>query len=104
MDPTEGELQAINNLDEARAWAGVVGHEARLESLRRVCCLRSGRPVDMPGHMAVPAAPAVAPAPFPPAGGGALGVGPPPPQARKLKLSAVLDPTLDAEIQPLTDA
>ena len=31
-------------------------------------------------------------------------MGLPPPQARKLKLSAVLDPTLDAEIQPLTDA
>ena len=143
MDPTEDELQAINNLAEARAWSGVDGplsdavlaalgqparvreialiprptwdrvvnnlqvqdagdcraparaltpvEEARLESLRRVCCLRSGSP-------------AVAPAPFPPAGGGALGVGLPPPQARKLKLSAVLDPTLDAEIQPLTDA
>ena len=60
--------------------------------------------MDRPGDVVAPAAPAVAPAPFPPAGGGALGVGPPPPQARKLKLSAVLDPTLDAEIQPLTDA
>lgn len=154
MDPTEGELQTITNLAEARAWCGVEGpladalhaalgqparvreialiprptwdrvvaglqiqdggdprpplrvltpvEEARLESFRRVCCLRSGRPIDLPGDPAA-AAPAVAPAPFP-AAGGAPAPAPGGPQARKLKLSAVLDPTLDAEIQPLGDA
>ncbi|CAK9008890.1 Hypothetical protein SCF082_LOCUS10063 [Durusdinium trenchii] len=76
--------------------------EARLESFRRVCRLRSGRPIDLPGDPAA-ATPAVAPAPFP-AAGGAPAPAPGGPQARKLKLSAVLDPTLDAEIQPLGDA
>ena len=76
---------------------------ARTESLRRVCCLRAGRAVDQPGDRALPAPPAVLPAPFPPAGGGAGALVGPAAQARKLKLSAVLDPTLDAEIQPLTD-
>ena len=130
MDPTEGELQAITNLAEARAWCGVEGaalgqparvreialiprptwdrvvaglqiqdggdprpplrvltpvEEARLESFRRVCCLRSGRPIDLPGDPAA-AAPAVAPAPFP-AAGGAPAPAPGGPQARKLKLS-----------------
>ena len=77
---------------------------ARVESLRRICCIRAGRPVDHPGDTARPAAPAVPPAAFPPVGGGApAAAGVPAPQARKLKLSAVLDPTLDAEIQALTD-
>ena len=75
--------------------------EARLESWRRVCCLRAGRAVDLPGDAAVGAALAVAPAPFPPLAGAAATAGTP--QARKLKLSAVLDPTLDAEIHPLGD-
>lgn len=68
--------------------------EARVESLRRVCFLRMGRDPDLPGG----AAP-IAPAP----GAPALGVVPGQPAgARKLKLAAVLDPTLDAEITPLT--
>ena len=155
MDPTEGELQAITNLAEARGWAGVEGplaeaiqaalgqparvreialiprptwdrvvnnlqiqdagdprppvraptpvEEARLESLRRVCCLRSGRTIDQPGDPAA-AAPAVAPAPFPAVGGAVGAPAPGAPQARKLKLSAVLDLTLDAEIHPVGDA
>ena len=68
--------------------------EARVESLRRVCFLRMVRDPDLPGG----AAP-VAPAP----GAPALGVVPGQPAgARKLKLAAVLDPTLDAEITPLS--
>ncbi|CAK9055704.1 Uncharacterized protein SCF082_LOCUS30083 [Durusdinium trenchii] len=79
---------------------------ARVESLRRVCCIRSGRLADHRGDTGRPAAPAGMPAPFPPAGGGGAAAAPgvPAPQARKLKLSAVLDPTLDAEIQALADA
>lgn len=69
---------------------------ARLESLRRVCNLRVGREADDSG--ALPwATPAVPGPPFPPMGGGHTTTG----QARKIKLSAVLDPTLEAEIVPL---
>ena len=67
--------RVVNNLQvqdagdcRAPARALTPVEEARLESLRRVCCLRSGRPVDRPGDVVAPAAPAVAPAPFPPAG------------------------------------
>ena len=68
--------------------------QARVESLRRVCILRMGREPDLPGGAAPPA-----PAPGHPA----LGVLPGQPAgARKLKLAAVLDPTLDAEVTPLT--
>ena len=59
--------------------------------------------MDQPGDRALPAPPAVLPAPFPFVGGRAGALVGPAAQARKLKLSAVLDPTLDAEIQPLTD-
>ncbi|CAE7312378.1 unnamed protein product [Symbiodinium sp. CCMP2592] len=62
---------------------------ARLESVRRVSCLRMGVTPDTPGS-AGPTAPTPASAvagPSPPAAGG-----------RKLKLSAILDPTLDADV------
>ena len=71
---------------------------AKLESLRRVCNLRVGQPADDRGTV-VPVAPA-APGPLlPPAGGGPAGQAGP----RRIKLSAVLDPTLDADIVPLTE-
>lgn len=78
-----------------RAMTPVEG--ARVESARRVSHLRVGRPVDGPGEVQFTGTP-VLPVPFPPAGGAS----PAGHQARKLKLSAVLDPTLDAEIQPLS--
>ena len=72
---------------------------ARVESLRRVCNLRVGRPADDTTATA-PAAPAFPGPPLPPTGGGGQGgTGP-----RKIKLSAVLDPTLEAEIVPLAEA
>ena len=74
---------------------------ARVESFRRVCFLRVGRPTDSPGDVAA-MVPAVPGAPFPPAGGGATPGGPGGAGARKLKLSAILDPTLDADIQGMT--
>ena len=71
---------------------------AKLESLRRVCNLRVGQPADDRGT-GLPVAPA-APGPLlPPAGGGPAGQAGP----RRIKLSAVLDPTLDADIVPLTE-
>ena len=71
---------------------------AKLESLRRVCNLRVGQPADDRGTV-LPVAPA-APGPLlPPAGGGPAGQAGP----RRIKLSAVLDPTLDADIVPLTE-
>ena len=71
---------------------------AKVESLRRVCNLRVGQQADDRGT-AVPAAP-VAPGPLlPAAGGGPAGQAGP----RRIKLSAVLDPTLDADIVPLTE-
>ena len=72
---------------------------ARIESLRRVCFLRVGRPTDSPGDL-TPAVAAPAGAPLPPAGGGGAGNG----GSRKLKLSAVLDPTLDAEVHLMSTA
>lgn len=74
---------------------------ARVESFRRVCFLRVGRPTDSPSDVAA-MVPAVPGAPFPPAGGGATPGGPGGAGARKLKLSAILDPTLDADIQGMT--
>eukprot|EP00435_Cladocopium_sp_Y103_P017556 s2656_g4.t1 len=73
---------------------------ARLESMRRVCLLRMGRIPDLPGDIG-PQAPAPLAAPFPPAGGGAAGATAS--GSRKLKLSSILDPTLDAEIQSLPE-
>ena len=63
--------------------------------------LRVGRPTDSPGDVAA-MVPAVPGAPFPPAGGGETPGGPGGAGARKLKLSAILDPTLDADIQGMT--
>ena len=74
---------------------------ARVESLRRVCFLRVGRPTDSPGDPS-PAAPALLGPPLPPAGGGSPGGGGS--GNRKLKLSAVLDPTLDAEVQVMSSS
>ena len=85
--------------DPARALTPV--ELARVESLRRVCFLRVGRPTDSPGDPS-PAAPAPLGPPLPPAGGGSPGGGGT--GSRKLKLSAVLDPTLDAEVQVMTSA
>ena len=62
-----------------------------------------GRTPDDPGSPS-PVAPVAGTTPFPTVGG----VGPQPAQqggtTRKLKLSAILDPTLDAEVVPLTAA
>ena len=69
---------------------------ARVESLRRVCNIRVGREASDLGVGWLPT-PAVPGPPFPPIGGTPAPAG----QARKIKLSAVLDPTLDAEIIPL---
>ena len=63
--------------------------KARVESLRRVCILRSG---GQPDTLGAPAPVAPAPAANPP------GTSPTAAGGRKLKLSAVLDPTLDAEV------
>jgi len=148
MDPSDTELNGINNLDQAFDWAGVppdvrttLGRalgtptlirdisfipradwdlvvstlkglgtpadpadppperdltlidKARIESFRRVCFRRVGSTPDTPGAPVV--APA-APAGLPPA---ALTTTSP---SRKIKLSAVVDQTLDAEITPLT--
>lgn len=66
---------------------------ARVEIFRRVCFLRVGAIPDTPGALRQPAAAPVAatPAPFTSAAA-----------SRKLKMSAVVDQTLDAEVQPLT--
>ena len=62
---------------------------ARLEIFRRVCFRRIGA---TPDGMLGAAPTAVAPAPAPLAGS---------PSPRKLKLSAIVDQTLDAQVQPL---
>ena len=75
---------------------------ARVESFRRVCLIRVGKPPDEVGQAA--AIPMVAPpgAPFPAVGGQGGGTAAPAASTtRRLKLSAILDPTLDAEIVPL---
>ena len=77
---------------------------ARVESFRRVCMLRVGRAPDEDGNLQA-SLPGPAMPPFPAAGGLPLQAPPGPHQpaatTRKLKLSAVLDPTLDAEVVPL---
>ena len=143
MDPTEDELQSIQDIDGCLAWAGVDGglrdallaalgdpqrlreialiprpawdlavsgllvgpgppmaavaptlvENARVEAVRRVSLLRMGKYPDSPGDTGV-LPPVVPGAPFPPVGGGIPGQAHP----RKLKLSAILDPTLDAEV------
>ena len=66
---------------------------ARIESYRRICLLRVGKnPEDQSG--APQLQPGVVSQPLP-----ATGVGGPP--SRRLKLAAVLDPTLDAEVVPI---
>ena len=67
---------------------------ARLEIFRRVCFRRVGATPDSPGMVAAAPA-AVAPPPAPIAGTGT---------PRKLKMSAIVDQTLDAEVQPLEHA
>ena len=76
---------------------------ARVESYRRVCLLRVGRAPDSPGDLGLPG-PAIANAALPPAGGGGQAPAGPGNTTRKLKLSAVLDPTLDAEIVAMSPA
>ena len=79
---------------------------ARLEVFRRVVLLRLGIRPDMPGDASIPTARVGAP-PLPPAGGGLTAGGASPTPAsptRKLKLSAVIDPTLDAEVQQVSPA
>ena len=62
--------------------------------------LRLGIQPDLPGATSIPIA--LAGSPFPPAGSvGAAAPPASPTTARKLKLSSVVDPTLDAEIQQL---
>ena len=76
--------------------------EARVESLRRVCFLRIGRQPDVPGQVGV-AQPQPLQPPFPSPGGTSSST--PASLAnttKRLKLSAILDPTLDAEVIPLT--
>ena len=67
---------------------------SRMEMLRRVCFLRAGATPDTPGHARAPVAAAVAPGAAQPAAIGSSA-------GRKLKLSAVVDQALDAEIQPM---
>ena len=69
--------------------------QARIESTRRVALLRMGIPPDSQG---TPGPPAAVPATGPgsPAAGGQPAAG-----SRRLKLSAVLDPTLDADVVSL---
>lgn len=79
---------------------------ARVESFRRVCHLRIGRQPDERGGGQLPLPPMPLGAPFPPAGGhpppGGGAMAAQPATTRKLKLSAILDPTLDADIQRLS--
>lgn len=71
--------------------------EARVESVRRVCNLRVGKPAD-DAMGAMPAVPAIPGPPFPPVGGNPGGGAV---SARRIKLSALIDPTLDAEVVPM---
>ena len=77
---------------------------ARLEVFRRVVLLRLGIRPDVPGDTSIPTARIGAP-PLPPAGGSLAAGGAsltPASPTRKLKLSSVIDPTLDAEVQQLS--
>ena len=81
---------------------------AKLESFRRVARLRCGLcPGDHPEAQrqreALRAAPGAPPAAALAGGGASQGAAPPgpSPSARRIKLSAVLDPTLDAEVIPI---
>lgn len=74
--------------------------ESRLEIFRRVCLKRLGITPDFPGGTGLPTALAVVPT-----GPGSTATAPGPAitgsPTRKLKLSSVVDPTLDAEIQQM---
>ena len=74
--------------------------ESRLEIFRRVCLKRLGITPDFPGGTGLPTALAVVPT-----GPGSAVTAPGPAitgsPTRKLKLSSVVDPTLDAEIQQM---
>ena len=77
---------------------------ARLEVFRRVVLLRLGIRPDVPGDASIPTARIGAP-PLPPVGGSlAAGSASPTPASptRKLKLSSVIDSTLDAEVHQLS--
>ena len=79
--------------------------EARIESLRRVCFLRIGKEPDLPGQTG-PTAPQAGTMPFPTPGGtnaSSSGI-PATSPTKKLRLSAILDPTLEADIIPLSTA
>ena len=69
--------------------------QARIESTRRVALLRMGIPPDSMGTPG-PSTPVPVAGPGAPATGGQPGAG-----SRRLKLSAVLDPTLDADVVSL---
>ena len=70
--------------------------DSRVEIFRRVCLLRLGIQPDRPGASGLPALPVVPTGPGKaPSVGGVAPAGSP---TRKLKLSSVVDPTLDAEI------
>ncbi|CAE7217179.1 hypothetical protein AK812_SmicGene15550 [Symbiodinium microadriaticum] len=105
MDPTEAELRTVywlgpewtalrvQELDADGNAAGApretsLVEKARLEAVRRVGLLRMGATPDGPG----------APKPAGPAPVAAPAVSPSATGSRKLKLSAVLDPTLDADV------
>ena len=95
-DTTVATLQVAVSAEPADGNRALTPAElARIESFRRVCFLRVGRQTDSPGDPSSTApTPVGAGAPFPHAGGGTGS-----PNARKLKLSSILDPTLDAEVQ-----
>ena len=75
--------------------------ESRVEVYRRVALLRLGIKPDNPGDPSIPTA-LVGIQQLPPAGGGGGAQSPPTSSpTRKLKMSSVVDPTLDAEIVQL---
>ena len=76
---------------------------SRIEVFRRVILLRLGIQPDLPGAASIPIA--LVGTPFPPAGSAGAPAPPTSPATtRKLKLSSVVDPTLDAEILQLDPA
>eukprot|EP00435_Cladocopium_sp_Y103_P022468 s2001_g5.t1 len=73
---------------------------ARIESFRRVCHMRIGRLPDDRGGGVLPVPPQPIGAPFPPAGGAVQQA---PATTRRVKLSSIVDPTLDADITPMSN-
>ena len=102
---------AVEAARAAHAAAGLAGdppaptralnpvEKARVESLRRVCNLRVGRPADDTTALNPLVPPAVPGPPLPTTGGGT----PSSSGHRRIKLSAVLDPTLEADIIMLAE-